>query len=171
MMDSGWVLALSGCLVGTIIGFVARRSHFCTMAALERHWYASDDGPLRAWALAAFTALIATQLLSAAGLVSIERSFYLTEPLPLAGAIVGGLMFGLGMALVGTCGFGALVRLGGGNLRALVVLTGLGLSLPSAASPAISAPPCLIRCPSISPSSEDNRQVPCFQAPSALTSP
>jgi len=128
MMDWGWMLALSGCLVGSIIGFVARKSHFCTMAALERHWYASDDGPLRAWALAAFTALIATQLLSAAGLVSIDQSFYLTEPLPLAGAIVGGLMFGLGMALVGTCGFGALVRLGGGNLRALVVLTGLGLA-------------------------------------------
>lgn len=128
MLDSGWVLALSGCLVGAIIGYAARRSHFCTMAALERHWYAGDDGPLRSWALAAFTALIATQLLGAAGLVTIDKSFYLTEPLPLAGAVVGGLMFGVGMALVGTCGFGALVRLGGGNLRALVVLTGLGLA-------------------------------------------
>ena len=128
MFDSGWMLALSGCLVGAIIGFAARKSHFCTMAALERHWYAGDDRPLRAWALAAFTALIATQLLGAAGLANLGGSFYLTEPLPLAGAIVGGLMFGVGMALVGTCGFGALVRLGGGNLRALVVLTGLGLA-------------------------------------------
>ena len=128
MFDSGWMLSLSGCLVGAIIGFAARKSHFCTMAALERHWYAGDDRPLRAWSLAAFTALIATQLLSAAGLAGIDQSFYLTEPLPLAGAVVGGLMFGLGMALVGTCGFGALVRLGGGNLRALVVLTGLGLA-------------------------------------------
>ncbi|MDP2731922.1 MAG: YeeE/YedE family protein [Hoeflea sp.] len=128
MMDSGWVLALSGCLVGSIIGFAARKSHFCTMAALERHWYAGDDRPLRAWALAAFTALIVTQLLGAAGIASLDQSFYLTEPLPLAGSIIGGLMFGLGMALVGTCGFGALVRLGGGNLRALVVLTGLGLA-------------------------------------------
>ena len=128
MLDSGWILPLAGGLVGVIIGFVARRSHFCTMAALERHWYAGDDNPLRAWALAAFTALISTQVLSAAGLIDTGQSFYLTEPLPLAGAIVGGLMFGLGMALVGTCGFGALIRLGGGNLRALVVLTGLGLA-------------------------------------------
>lgn len=128
MIDSGWLLSLSGCLVGAIIGYAARRSHFCTMAALERHWYANDDGPLRAWVLAAVTALVATQLLSAAGIASIETSFYLTEPLPIAGAIIGGLMFGVGMALVGTCGFGALVRLGGGNLRALVVLTGLGLA-------------------------------------------
>jgi uncharacterized membrane protein YedE/YeeE len=128
MIDSGWLLSLSGCLVGAIIGYAARRSHFCTMAALERHWYAGDDGPLRAWVLAAMTALVATQLLSAAGIASIDTSFYLTEPLPIAGAVIGGLMFGFGMALVGTCGFGALVRLGGGNLRALVVLTGLGLA-------------------------------------------
>jgi uncharacterized membrane protein YedE/YeeE len=128
MIDSGWLLSLSGCLVGAIIGYAARRSHFCTMAALERHWYAGDDGPLRAWVLAAMTALVATQLLSAAGIASIDTSFYLTEPLPIAGAVIGGLMFGVGMALVGTCGFGALVRLGGGNLRALVVLTGLGLA-------------------------------------------
>ncbi|MCY0147488.1 YeeE/YedE family protein [Hoeflea sp. G2-23] len=128
MINSGWMLALSGCAVGGVIGFLARKSHFCTMAALERHWYAADDRPLRAWVLAAFTALIATQLAAAAGFADIDRSFYITEPLPLAGAILGGLMFGLGMALVGTCGFGALVRLGGGNLRALVVLTGLGLA-------------------------------------------
>ena len=69
MLDSGWILPLAGGLVGVIIGFVARRSHFCTMAALERHWYAGDDNPLRAWALAAFTALISTQVLSAAGLI------------------------------------------------------------------------------------------------------
>lgn len=128
MLDSGWVLAVSGCAVGGVIGFTARRSHFCTMAALERHWYAGDDRPLRSWVLAAITALIATQVLAATGLVDVSRSFYLTEPMPLAGAILGGLMFGFGMALVGTCGFGAIVRLGGGNLRALVVLTGLGLA-------------------------------------------
>lgn len=47
------------------------------------------------------------------------------------GAIVGGLAFGFGMALVGTCGFGALVRLGGGSLRSLVILIVLGLAAMS----------------------------------------
>ena len=36
------------------------------------------------------------------------------------------------MALVGTCGFGALVRLGGGSLRSLIVLVILGLAAMSA---------------------------------------
>ena len=115
------------------MGFVARRHHFCTMAALERHWYAADDTGLRAWVLAAATALLATQILQAAGLTNLADSVYLTEPVPVLGAIVGGLMFGVGMALVGTCGFGAIVRMGGGNLRALVVLTGIALAAIAAA--------------------------------------
>ena len=55
-------------------------------------------------------------------------SFYLSPSFGWTGAIAGGLAFGFGMALVGTCGFGALVRLGGGSLRSLVVILVLGLS-------------------------------------------
>ena len=125
---SATLLPVFGVLIGIIVGIVARSNHFCTLAALERHWYASDSNGVRAWVLAAATALMATLLLQATGLVNLSGSFYLTSPVPVAGAILGGLMFGLGMALVGTCGFGAIVRLGGGNMRALVVLTGIGLA-------------------------------------------
>ena len=126
--EYGWSVALSGVIVGLVLGFVARAYHFCTLAALERHWYAGDSTGIRSWALAAAVATGATALLQALGLIDISTSFYLTEPVPVLGAIVGGLMFGVGMALVGTCGFGAIVRFGGGNLRALVVLTGMGLA-------------------------------------------
>lgn len=132
VFDSALLLPLSGIAVGIVMGFVARSYHFCTLSALERHWYANDSNGLRSWVLAAMVALLTTQVLSAAGLIDASASFYLTEPVPLVGAILGGFMFGLGMALVGTCGFGALVRLGGGNLRALVVLTGIGLAAVAA---------------------------------------
>jgi len=36
--------------------------------------------------------------------------------------VIGGLLFGYGMAQVGTCGYGALARLGGGDLRSLVTV-------------------------------------------------
>lgn len=127
-LESPWGLALCGVVIGIVMGFVARRHHFCTLSALERHWYAGDSNGIRSWALAAITALAATQLLVAGNLIDVSASFYLTEPLPIAGSIIGGLMFGFGMALVGTCGFGAIIWLGGGNLRALVVLTGIGLA-------------------------------------------
>ncbi len=131
-IDNPWALPIAGLGVGIVMGYAARRNHFCTMSALERHWYAGDGNGLRAWALAAATALVATQLLIAAEIVDVSESFYLTENLPIAGAIVGGLMFGFGMALVGTCGFGALIRLGGGSLRALIVLGTMAMAAMAA---------------------------------------
>lgn len=123
-----WLLPVSGVAAGAVMGFVVRRQHFCSMNALERHWYAGDSAGLRTWALAAAVALALTQALAFAGLADTRASFYLSTDLGWTGAILGGLAFGVGMALVGTCGFGALVRLGGGSLRSLVVLLVLGLS-------------------------------------------
>ncbi len=127
-IDSGWLLPATGVAMGTLVGFVTRRSHFCTMSALERHWYAGDSNGLRAWVLAAATAMLFTQALVATGSIDLSGSFYMVPMINWAGSILGGLMFGIGMALVGTCAFGAIVRMGGGNLRALVVLTGIGLA-------------------------------------------
>jgi hypothetical protein len=128
MDDIGWLLPLAGGLTGIVIGAVARLDRFCTLAALERHWYANDSSGLRTWVLAATVSIIATQAMTLGGLVDLHRSFYLTPNFGWTGAILGGVAFGFGMALVGTCGFGALVRLGGGSLRSLVVLLVLGLS-------------------------------------------
>jgi uncharacterized membrane protein YedE/YeeE len=128
LLESAWALPLAGLCIGSIMGFAARRYHFCTMSALERHWYAGDSSGLRSWVLAAAVALALTQSMAALGWIDISDSFYLTEPLPIAGTIIGGVLFGIGMALVGTCGFGAIIRLGGGNMRALVVLTGIALA-------------------------------------------
>ncbi|RUM95700.1 YeeE/YedE family protein [Pseudaminobacter arsenicus] len=128
LATSSWTLPAAGLLAGTILGFVARRQHFCTMSALERHWYAGDSHGLRTWVLAAAVALVLTQALIFAGAIDIGSSFYLSPDFGWTGAIIGGLAFGFGMALVGTCGFGALVRTGGGSLRSVVVLIMLGLS-------------------------------------------
>lgn len=121
-------LPLAGILAGIAMGYAARRQHFCTMSALERHWYAGDSHGLRTWALAAAVALVLTQALAFAGYIDLSQSFYLQPSLGLTGAILGGLAFGFGMALVGTCGFGALVRAGGGSLRSVVVLLVLALA-------------------------------------------
>jgi len=129
--DAPWLLPLSGLFSGLVLGGVARHFRFCTLSALERHWYAADSRGLRTWVLAAAVAIVATQALVVANLVDVDRSFYLLPRLGLAGAIVGGVLFGIGMALVGTCGFGALVRLGGGSLRSLIVVAVIGLTAVS----------------------------------------
>lgn len=127
-----WFLPAAGLLAGGAMGVAARRHHFCTLSALERHWYAGDSAGLRTWVLAAAVALTLTQALQFAGLVETQSSFYLSTSFAWTGAIIGGLGFGFGMALVGTCGFGALIRFGGGSLRSLVVLLVLGLSAMAA---------------------------------------
>ena len=128
MTDSEWLLPLAGLLVGIVLGAAARWNHFCTLSALERYWFANDSKGLRTWVLAIAVALSSTQFLQAFGIIDISQSFYLTARLQLLGALVGGLLFGVGMALVGTCSFGALVMLGGGSLRSLVVTVGIGLA-------------------------------------------
>lgn len=126
--DSEWILPGIGLLGGIMLGGVARWNHFCTLSALERYWYANDSRGLRTWVLAAAVALSGTQALVLSGLIDLDSAFMLAPRLSLAGSILGGILFGTGMALTGTCSFGALVRLGGGSLRSLIVVVAIALA-------------------------------------------
>jgi uncharacterized membrane protein YedE/YeeE len=128
LAQSGWLAPLAGLLAGAAMGYVARRWRLCALSALERWWYAGDATALRAWVLAMAVAMALTQAMVLTGAVDLSTTFYLSALFPLTGAVLGGLMFGVGMALVGSCGFSALVRLGGGSLKAAVVLMIMGLS-------------------------------------------
>lgn len=128
MLSPQHLMFACGLLAGAILGVAGRAGRFCTLAMLEDAFYASDTRRLKSFALAAAIALIITQVMAALGLVDLSASVYLTPSIGLGGAIIGGLMFGIGMALVGTCGFGTLVRIGGGDLRAIVVYLVLGVS-------------------------------------------
>lgn len=120
-----FAVALSG---GFVLGYAGRRARFCTLGAIEDATYCRDWTRLRAWALAAACATAATQAMASLGVVDLGRSIYLTKDLGWLGAISGGLMFGFGMALVGTCGYGTLLRLGGGDLRALMAFLVIAVS-------------------------------------------
>ena len=105
-------LAALGLVAGAALGFLARRGRFCTLAAIEDAIYAADLRRLRSWALAAGVAMIGTQLLALVSAFDLSDTIYVGPPLEWGGAILGGLLFGVGMALVETCGFGTLLRLG-----------------------------------------------------------
>lgn len=120
--------ALIGLAGGVVLGLAARMGRFCALGAIEDALYAGSLLRLRMWALAASVAIAGSFLAQATGLFDASASIYLGTPWSPVSTIVGGLMFGYGMALVGTCGFGALARLGGGDLRALVMVLVIGLS-------------------------------------------
>lgn len=125
-------LPFAGLIAGILLGFVARRNFFCTLTSLEQYWYADNSTGVRTWVLAAIFAAVFTQLCVAVGWANVDTAFYLSSDFGWLGAILGGLAFGFGMSLVGTCGFGALVRLGGGSLKSLMAIVVLGLSAISA---------------------------------------
>lgn len=115
--------------IGLIFGAVAQRTGFCTLGALSDWTLFGDTRRLRSWLLAIAVALAGTQLLFAAGVTNIDQSIYRTGPLLLGGHMLGGLMFGFGMVLTGGCVSRNLVRAGSGDLRALLVLAIVGITV------------------------------------------
>jgi uncharacterized protein len=121
-------LAIGGLAIGFLFGAVVFATNFCAMGSLSDIHNFGDWRRLRAWLLAAATALIGAQLLWAGGIVALDRSMYLASPgLNWMGHIAGGLIFGFGMVFTGGCPSRNLARAGGGDLRSLLVLVVLGL--------------------------------------------
>lgn len=120
--------ALIGLLGGIALGLAARIGRFCTLGAIEDFLYGSDDRRLRMWGIAIGVAIVSTHIAISVGWFDMGESAYLDRIWNPLGTIVGGLMFGYGMALSGNCGYGALARLGGGDLRSFVIVLVMGLS-------------------------------------------
>jgi len=119
---------LGGFVIAFIFGVVASRANFCTMGAISDvvnmgHW-----GRMRMWLLAIAVAIIGASLLHASGQVDLAKSIYPRPRLNWLSALVGGLLFGVGMSLAGGCANKNLLRVGGGSLRSVVVLVFVGIS-------------------------------------------
>ena len=127
------LLGLCGLACGVVMGGVARGARFCTFGAVEDLVLMDKSLRLRAWALAIAVALVLVQTLHQSGVARIGETFYLDAQFTWFSAIVGGLLFGFGMSMVGTCGYGVLVRIGGGDMRALISFLIMGVSAYMAA--------------------------------------
>jgi hypothetical protein len=114
--------------LGGAFGFVARRGRFCTLGAIEDSVYANDTRRLRTWLLAIGVAVIGVHLLESFGELDLTKSIYTGSRLEFGALIIGGLIFGFGMALNGTCGMGTLRQIGGGDLRAVITFLVMGVT-------------------------------------------
>lgn len=125
-LGSAWLLASSGFAIGAAAGFLVRRARLCSFGAIEDALIGGDTRRLRIFGLALGIAILGTQGMVIGGLLDPSQTSYTPAAMPLIAILLGSVMFGAGMAMVGTCGFGSLVRLGGGDLRSLVVILVLG---------------------------------------------
>jgi len=122
------IVVWGGFLLAFVFGFVANRSNFCTMGAISDIMHMGHWSRMRMWLLAIAVAIIGASLLNGYGLVDLSKSIYPRPRLLWLSAIVGGLIFGVGMTLAGGCANKNLLRVGSGSLRSLVVLVFIGIS-------------------------------------------
>ena len=124
----GATVAWLGFGLAFVFGAVAHRVNFCTMGAVSDAINIGDWGRMRMWLLAIAVAILAANLLHLSNYVDLERSMYPAERFSWVSYLLGGFLFGVGMTLASGCGSRNLVRLGGGNLKSLVVLTFLAVT-------------------------------------------
>ena len=115
-------------IIALVMGAVVNKTNFCTMGAVSDFVNMGDTGRMRAWFLAMAVAILGVTILEYTGLLNLSGSFppYRNSNIVLAENILGGLMFGIGMTLASGCGNKCLVRIGGGNLKSIVVFLIVG---------------------------------------------
>jgi len=116
-------IALAGLIIGLLFGICAQRSRFCLRSAVVEFWNRQGTAKLAVWLFAFATAIVATQLFILQDWLDVGQARQLAAAGSLSGALVGGLLFGIGMILARGCASRMLVLAANGNLRAL--LTGL----------------------------------------------
>src|ERR1700748_2211983 len=126
-MEPNQIAVLSGLVIGLLYGSIGLLSGFCMMSSLRGLWAKGDGRLARTFALAMGVGIAASQLLAARGSIDLGKSIYLQPSFSAPVMFLGGLLFGYGMVMSNGCGSRALVLLGKGNLRSLVVVIMLGI--------------------------------------------
>ncbi|QDF95544.1 transporter [Azoarcus sp. DD4] len=114
-------------LIGLAFGFVGNKTHFCTLGAISDVVNFGDWNRMRMWMLAIAVAIFGTTALQLAGLFDVGRTIYAGNRVLWLSNLVGGLCFGVGMTLASGCGSKTLIRIGGGNLKSLIVFVFLAI--------------------------------------------
>jgi uncharacterized membrane protein YedE/YeeE len=113
---------------GAAFGFVFQRSRLCLVRAFREPFMTGDGEHTRAAALAIVVSMLGFAILKFTDLKDKGEWVF---PAAGAGALLGGLIFGIGMVLAGGCGSGSIWRVGEGQVKLLaaVVTFALGASL------------------------------------------
>ena len=115
-------------ILSLLFGAVAQRTHFCTMGAISDIVNMSDWTRMRQWGMAVGVAMIGFYTLAVSGVIDPAKTLYASNRFIWLSALSGGLLFGFGMVLASGCGSKTLVRIGGGNLKSVVVFVVMGVA-------------------------------------------
>ena len=113
--------------ITTILGIIMQKTSFCTLGAVSDGILMEDWSRMRQWCLAIGIAILGVGLMSHLGWIDVGKSFYTGNRVLYLSTVIGSTLFGIGMVLASGCGSKTLVRIGGGNLKSIVVFIVLGL--------------------------------------------
>ncbi len=110
-------------IISVILGAIVNKTNFCTMGAVSDMVNIGDYGRFRAWLLAIAVATFGVSVFEYMGLVNVTDTFpgYRGSQLIFVENILGGLLFGIGMTYASGCGNKTLIRIGGGNIKSIMV--------------------------------------------------
>jgi len=122
-------LLWSAFILAFIIGAIANKTNFCTMGAVSDMVNMGDYSRFRAWLLAIAVAMSGVVILEFSGVLSVDSAFppYRDTQIIWLENLLGGFLFGVGMTFASGCGNKTLVRIGGGNIKSVLVLAVIGL--------------------------------------------
>ena len=121
-------VALGAFALAFIFGAVGAKTNFCTMGAVSDWVNMGDSSRMRMWLLAIGVAVLGSNALQLAGVVDLSKSIYPGPNFTWLSYIAGGFLFGVGMTLASGCGSKTLIRIGGGNLKSVVVFIVAGIA-------------------------------------------
>ena len=120
MEPNDWLI-VGGLVIGVVFGVLAQRFRLCMVAGAGNWLLVRDGRQVIAFLAAWIIAIAGTQILELVGIVDIASSSYRNSLLDWFGASVGGLLFGVGAALAGSCSIRTVVRTMEGSMHALLV--------------------------------------------------
>lgn len=112
--------ALLGLVTGAVFGVAAQRSRFCLRAATVEFARRQLGPRVAVWLLCFSTALVWVQAAELLGFFRVEEARMMAVPGTWSGAVIGGLVFGVGMVMSRGCPGRLLVLAASGNLRSVV---------------------------------------------------
>ena len=115
-------------LASILFGIVARKTDFCPLGGIADYIYNGNTGRLSMYFFAIAVAILGVTVLEALEVFSVDatRPPYRMSQFRWSAYLVGGGLFGVGMALCRGCGMRSVVNLGGGNLKTIVAILGMG---------------------------------------------
>ena len=118
-MDFVYAL-VAGLIIGAIFGFILQRGRFCMNSAFRDILLLKDYKLAKAVTVSLAVLMVGFAIFAFGGIITLSP-----KPFKPIAAIVGGLVFGIGMVFAGGCASGTTYRVGEGMMGSFVAAIGL----------------------------------------------